>query len=174
MLPSVLLAALVTAVAPPPRVVVLPFYLDNLTVGAPPAGAVENAARAADALRGLLDRCGYVAAVADSAAAAAATGSDGAYLFNHPADAAQVGSAEGADWVVVGRLTRAATVVSEFHAQLVDVRRGVVSVPVSVEMKGDATAEALFTKGLANLARELDRGIAARSGSARRCTTDRP
>jgi hypothetical protein len=116
-------------------------------------------------------RCGYALAPVTAAAHRRANAAPG-YLFARPPDAAALGRDAGADWVVIGRLNRAGTVVSEFHVGLVRVSAGTLAAAVTVEIKGDAGDSVVFAKGVAHVARHLDRALAGFAGDSvagRRC-----
>jgi hypothetical protein len=68
--------------------------------------------------------------------------------------------------VVIGRLNRVGTVVSEFHVGLVRVSAGTLASAVTVEIKGDAGDSVVFAKGVAHVARHLDRALAGLAGDS--------
>jgi hypothetical protein len=160
--------------APPPavRLAVLDFELNDFTYAPNSPAARAEAAQAGRMLRDVLGaRCGYALAPVTAAAHRRANAAPG-YLFARPADAAALGRDAGADWVVIGRLNRAGTVVSEFHVGLVRVSAGTLAAAVTVEIKGDAGDSVVFAKGVAHVARHLDRALAGFAGDSvagRRC-----
>jgi hypothetical protein len=151
--------------APPPKIAVLDFELNDLTPTPNTPDEFAAIALASRLLRqSLATNCGYVVVPVDSATQHRANSGLG-YLFAHPTESARLARAAGADWVVVGQLTVSSPIVSEFHVELVRVDQATLASAVSIEVKGDPGDSALFATGIAHVARQLDRAIP----SAPRC-----
>jgi hypothetical protein len=139
-----------------PRIAVLDFELLDLTLTPNQPAELARSADAAPALREALAARGLATAAAASQAQAAADKAVG-YLFDHPDVAADLGAAQGAQWVAVGRLHKPSDLFAYLQVQLVDVcaKRGVGS--FSVEIKGQGRK--LLEQGAARLAEQLAEAV---------------
>ncbi|MCP5304468.1 MAG: DUF2380 domain-containing protein [Chromatiaceae bacterium] len=75
------------------------------------------------------------------------------YLFEHGDVAAQLARAQGADWIVVGRLHKPSFLFSYLMARLVDARTGEVAEDLVIEIKGQQ--DVVTRKGIQRLAGKL-------------------
>lgn len=83
------------------------------------------------------------------------------YLFEHHDAAARLGADHGADWILVGRLTKPSFLFAYLMARLVDVRTGKVAEDIVVEVKGQQ--HVVTAKGVARLAEKLKPRLQAQS-----------
>jgi Protein of unknown function (DUF2380) len=179
MLRSVLAAALCASLLPldrpepPPRIAVLEFDIADYTPTPNTPGEIAEARDAGGELRhSLATKCGYDIVPVNTGAQRAAAGNAARYLFQHPAEAAKLGKAAGAAWVVMGELAVASPIVSEFHVELIRAESGELAGAVAIEMKGDPSDQGpVFSKAIDQVARQLDRQLAqpGRAEASPRC-----
>jgi len=75
------------------------------------------------------------------------------YLFEHSEEAARLGAAHGADWVLVGRLHKPSFLFAYLMARLVDTQTGNVAEDLLVEVKGQQ--QVVTRKGIERLASKI-------------------
>ena len=169
------LAARPSAAAPTPRLLLLRIDMNNLSSypdDPPPRLAALEAA-----LRDRLAGCGYEVPPPDSAAERRANAGNG-YFYAHPDEAARLGRELGATYVLVPRLNRASSYVTDLQLHVVRAADGMVVSNRAVELKGfgmtaPVTAH-LTVRGAAWMADQVSQAVewaAAGSGAvpARRC-----
>lgn len=119
--------------APTPRLLLLRIDVNNLSSypDDPPArlAALETA------LRDRLAGCGYEVPPVDSAAERRANAGNG-YFYAHPDAAAALGRELGAAWVLVPRLNRASSYVTDLQLHVVRAADAMVVSNRAVELKG--------------------------------------
>lgn len=160
----------------PTRVAVLAITLNDLAnQPANPELASRMQRLDAELRDRLAGGCGYQVVAIDSADQVSAESSPG-YLYAHPDLAAQLASAQGADWVIVPRLNRASPWVADLQANVVRVRDATLVSNRIVEVKGiELTRELaarLAERGAAWMADQVSQSIEYAAGDAeagRRC-----
>lgn len=161
----------------PTRVAVLSIALNDLA-NQPPAPELPARIRLlGSALRARLESaCGYELVTVDAQAEDSAEIAPG-YLYAHPDVAARLAAAAGVDWVVVPRLNRASSWVTDLQAHVVRVRDTALVSNRIVELKGieltPELAARLVERGGAWMADQVSQAIEVASGktgpAARRC-----
>ena len=171
-----LAGAALGAAPPAPRLLLLRIDMNNLSSypdDPPPRLAALEAA-----LRDRLAGCGYDVPPVDRAAERRANAGSG-YFYAHPDAAAQLARETGATWVLVPRLNRASSYVTDLQLHVVRAADGVVVSNRAVELKGfgmtaPVTAH-LTVRGAAWMADQVSQAVewAAAGGGAppagRRC-----
>lgn len=124
------------ALAEPPKVAVLAFELNDLTLTPNRPDALRRAASIAPLLDQALADAGTLQTVAVDAEAQRQADRAHGYLFDRPPLAAELGAAAGADWVVVGRMHKPTDLFIYLIAHLVEVDSGRLHDELIVELKG--------------------------------------
>lgn len=136
-----------------PAVAVLDFELNDLT-GLPPTP--EELARTRS-LRPLVEQAlaaaGGVRLVPIDATVAAGANRGFGYLYDHPEAAAELGRAAGADWILVGRLSKPSFLFAYLIARPVDTRTGRALPDLIVEAKGQT--QLVTQRGAERLAAQI-------------------
>ena len=132
---------------------VLEFELNDLTLL--PNGQEELMRTAAlqPMLEEALTKTGTVRVIRIDPVAARDADAAFGYLFEHSAEAALLGAAHGADWVLVGRLHKPSFLFAYLMARLVDTRTGKVVEDLLVEVKGQQ--QVVTRKGIDRLSSKL-------------------
>ncbi|RKT47130.1 DUF2380 domain-containing protein [Thiocapsa rosea] len=79
------------------------------------------------------------------------------YLFDHPEAAAELGRAQGADFILVGRLHKPSFLFAYLMANLIDAGTGKVRENLIVEIKGQTVS--VTARGAARLAERIDAAL---------------
>lgn len=142
------------------RLAVLDFELNDLT---PMPNGAEEQARTAT-VRPLLEKAiaetsPEVRMVAIDPQAVREADAGIGYLFEHNEVAARLGAEHGADWILVGRLTKPSFLFAYLMARLVDTRSGEIAEDIVVEVKGQQ--QLVTRKGVERLAEKLAPRLAA-------------
>jgi hypothetical protein len=147
--------------AAPTAIAVLGFELNDLTGLPSPPEELQRTASIQPLLQeALAQRDGYRVIQIDAHTVKGANAGFG-YLFDHPDAAAKLGSAFGADWVIVGRVHKPSFLFAYIMAHLVNTHSGALVREYVVEVKGRSAQ--VTPKGVARLAEQIERTI--RSGS---------
>jgi hypothetical protein len=137
-----------------PRIAVLDFELNDLTVNPRSAEEIERTASIKSSLEeALASRHGYPIAAVDPKAQQAADQGFG-YLFDHSDAAAALARQFGADWIIVGRVHKASYLFVYFKARVVNVKTGELAGDLVVEVKGPQ--KKLTIRGVESLADRID------------------
>lgn len=143
-------------------IAVLDFELNDVTSNPGVAEEVERTASLKRLLEESLRARDYPIVPVDPAAQAEANKGFG-YLWNHSDEAAALGKASGAEFVIVGRLHKPSFLFAYLMAHLVDAKTGDVVGDFIVEVKGQQRN--ITVKGVESLGRQIDKRLQALAGS---------
>ncbi len=161
---GLLTASLLAAAQAQSTLAVLDFELNDLTLLPNTDAERERTASLRPMLEQALREAGDVQVVEIDPAAIGEADAAFGYLFEHPEVTARLGAANGADWVIVGRLHKPSYLFVYLMARLVDTRTGEVAEDLLVEIKGQQ--DVVSRKGVERLAQKLSTRL--RAGSAER------
>lgn len=147
-----------------PRIAVLNFELIDITILPNTSDELIRTASMQPLLEQAIDKLGNFEIVHVNANEQnAATGGSG-YLFNFNEVAAKLGKQSGADWVVVGRHSKASFLYSYLMAHLINVNSQRLAANYSVELKGNH--QKVTQRGINALAKKLTARIMLSADSA--------
>lgn len=147
------------------RIAVLDFELNDITSLPNTPAELQRTASMAPLLIAALNRDpAYAAAAVPAAAQKTANGGFG-YLFRFADEAAKLGRAQQADWILVSQHSKPSFLFSYLLADLVEVRTQTVVARYAIELKG--SHESVTRHGVAALARQIQAGIGSRPGAGR-------
>ena len=158
---GLLTANLLPAAQAQSTLAVLDFELNDLTLLPNTDAERERTASLRPMLEQELRDAGDVRVVEIDPAAIGEADAAFGYLFEHPEVVARLGAANGADWVVVGRLHKPSDLFVYLMARLVDVSTGQVAEDLLVEIKG--LQDVVSRKGIERLAQKLSPRLRAGS-----------
>jgi len=161
---SLVSTALAQSTVPQRTLAVLDFELNDLTLLPNTDAERERTASLRPMLEQELREAGDVRVVEIDPAAVSEADAAFGYLFEHPEVTARLGAANGADWVVVGRLHKPSYLFVYLMARLVDTRSGEIAEDLLVEIKGQQ--DVVSRKGIERLAQKLSTRL--RAGVAER------
>ncbi len=135
-----------------PRIAVLDFELKDLTLAPGIPAEITRTASIKPMLESELKKSGYEIVSINPVAQQQANAGVG-YLFDHPDAAAQLGSKNAADYVLVGRLHKPSFLFFYLMAHLVDVKKETLAGEYISEVKGGENK--LVAKGVESLAEKI-------------------
>ena len=143
---------------------VLDFELNDLTLLPDTDAERDRTASLRPMLERQLREAGDVRVVDIDPAAINESDAAFGYLFEHAEVVVRLGAANGADWVVVGRLHKPSYLFAYLMARLVDSRTGKVAEDLLVEIKGQQ--DVVSRKGIERLAQKLSTRLRAGSDAS--------
>ncbi|OHX36842.1 DUF2380 domain-containing protein [Methylomonas sp. LWB] len=162
--PVLVLVGLIAGPTPAaPRIAIPAFELNDITSLPNTPQEKQRTASMAPLLIAALSHDGaYLGErVADAALTSANAGFG--YLFHHPDLAADLGKAQGADWIVIAQHSKPSFLVSYLWAYLVDTRNRQILARYDIELKGNHSS--VTEHAIAALARKIKQSLAGPSSA---------
>lgn len=140
-----------------PRIAVTAFELNDITSLPNTPQEKQRTATMAPLLIDALGRDGAYLGERVADAALTSTNAGFGYLFQHPDLAADLGKAQGADWIVVSQHSKPSFLVSYLWVYLVDTRSRQTLARYDIELKGNHAS--VTEHAIAALARKIQASL---------------